>query len=83
MKISQSTIDAVRVVSEQNHREYEARQAEIRAADTRAPFHAPEGLVHITAEELQLIALFRKNDDRGQKLLFRIATIHAVEYPRG
>lgn len=73
-----STIDQREALKLQNA----SRQAEIRAADTHAPFHAPEGLKHITPEELQLIALFRCNDDRGQKLVFRIATIHAVEYPR-
>lgn len=58
------------------------RQAEIRATETRAPFHSPEGLQHLTPEELQLIALFRVNDDRGQALLMQIAAIHSVRYPR-
>ena len=58
------------------------RRQQIRAFDTRAPFHSPEGLQHITPEELQLIALFRRNDERGQKLAFKIITLHAVEYPR-
>lgn len=57
-------------------------QAAMRATETKAPFYAPEGLQHITPEELQLIALFRRNDERGQKLTFRIVTLHAVEYPR-
>ena len=57
-------------------------QAAIRATETRSPLVMPEGLKQITAEELQLIALFRCNDDRGQKLVFRIVTLHAVEFPK-
>jgi len=77
MKISQSTIDSVRAVSEQNQREYDERQA-VYAAEAR---HAAGQAVMANKKIQLLMSLAVQVDERGLDAAVHCLTFH-LRYPK-
>ena len=88
LEISQSTIDTVRAVSEQNHRDYVDRMAKEEAEAANIFFNPPlaasrHRLTHAEAvDRAQLLALFDQLDARGQKTTLAMLAVAVKLHPR-
>jgi len=86
LEISQSTIDTVRAVSEQNEREYESQKTKSQWA-TLSEMHnqnpTRHRLTHAEAvDRAALLAMFDQLDSRGQKTTLAMLAVAVKLHPR-